>query len=163
LEAQTVKLRLNRFRFVRGCIGGSSKSSTAETVNTASGQANIVSGGGVATQSGSIGVGQGGKYLEADATDITGSEISTGINRSNINASQGSTINLGLSADGFSSVLDNLGTKLASAVQSIGGSSSSAGQAADGEPLSYKTIGLLLTAVTAVLGVLYFLFGRKNT
>ena len=155
-----MNLRLNKFRRVRGCLGGSSKSSTSENVNTASGQGNIVSGGGVATQSGSIGVGQGGKYLESGALEA-GGDISSGINRSSITAATGSTINIG-DPGAISSLVDKFTGAISSLVNPASTGSSSTTTTTT-EPMSYKTLGLVVAAFAVVVGLLSFVFGGKKS
>jgi len=156
-----VKLRLNPSRRIRGCIGGGSSSQTSQPVTTASGSAVQNTGTNNATaEPGSIAVGTNAKYQEAGASDITGSDVSSGINRSSLSVSNGGSIVLGdPNAD---SLISQITGQFSSAISSLAGSSNSS-QAAPGETLSYKTIGLILTAVTAVVGVLYFLFGRKRS
>ena len=142
----------------------SSQQSSSQRTHTTSGAASpIASEGGTAATTGSIAVGEQGKYQEAGSVDLSNARDVGGTVGTITTGNNGQVI---IGDPNASKTISDLAQQFANTVQSIapsgGGGAAAAAPASSDEPLNYKTIGLILAGITAILGALYFIFGRRN-
>jgi hypothetical protein len=135
------------------CFSGSSSQAAIETNTLTSSGADSPNATDHATAatSGSIAVGEGAKYLETGATDASG-----------LTAAYGSTINIG-DPNALKEVTDLAGQFVAATQNPSGGGGSTVVTSAppsDGG-LNYKTIGLIVAILAAIIGLFTFLKPKK--
>ncbi|HXC34265.1 MAG TPA: hypothetical protein VNV43_00205 [Candidatus Acidoferrales bacterium] len=92
----------------------SSQSTSQKTLTTSGATSPISGGAGSAASSGSIALGQAGKYLESGASDLSGSDLGT-----TVTAGNGATITIG--DQGGSSILGQLASQFSAATPGTNG------------------------------------------
>lgn len=144
--------------------GNSSNPQTHTETSTTSGSGSpSATGDSQAVGTGSIGVGSGGKYLEAGATDLAGAGQITG---SNFSASSGSTINVGSpqAVDALSQAVQALANSPAA---NGGGGSTTVLPGGGGTsflaPLTQNINWTLIAIIAAGAFLLWSIFGSKKT
>jgi len=152
--------------FVLPCIlgnsGGSSATTRTTTQTTSGANSPNASEGSQAIGSGSIGLGSNAKYQEQGSIDLSGAQkAGVGGSVGSIDAGNGATITIG--DPGATKTISDLATQFASTVQGISAGVAPATPASsDSEPLSYKTIGLIVAAIAVIIGLFGWLFGKKR-
>ena len=142
---------------------------TQRTLTTSGAAAPIASEAGTAATTGSIAVGQAGKYQEQGSIDISGSKGS-GLGGAVGTISAGTGSNIVIGDPNASNVISQLAQQFASSVQDVAASGASgaaaagqAAQAAAAAPgaVSYKTLGLIAAGVLAIAALFAMLKGKR--
>jgi hypothetical protein len=139
----------------------SSQASQQKTLTTSGAASPAATDSATAATTGSIAVGESGKYQESGAVDLSGAE-GVGGSVGTISAGSGSSVVIGdPNAD---NLISQLAQQFSDSVQSVAASGAAGVAAATGQPqattgtISYKTLGLIASIVIA-LGALFALFG----
>jgi len=147
--------------------GGSSSSTRTETGTTSGQNSPVASEGSQSLGSGSIGVaGAGAKYLEQGAADLSGAQLG-GVQGSQVQASEGSTINIGdpQAVQTIAALAQNFSDQVATLAGSGGAGSTvvtTPGTPTTSLGLSSSAINWIL-GIAAVLGLAWLFLRKKKT
>ncbi|MGH7224597.1 MAG: hypothetical protein ACRELF_15340 [Gemmataceae bacterium] len=159
------KLFLEPRCYIAASHSSSSQSTSQKTLTTSGATSPISGGAGSAASSGSIAVGQGGKYQESGSLDLSGSNVG-GVGGS-IKASSGATVNIG--DENAVQQLSDLANTFAQTVQGVASGSgggtvvlpaTTPATSALAE-IPWTTLGLIGAAIAAII-VLGEIFGGKS-